>query len=142
MYQKILCPVDGSDASDRGMNEAIRLAGQQRSTLCFLHVVDNGALMMCMPVAEGAFDVLREGGQKTLTEAVEAARAQGVDAQSQLKEIIDGRVSAAIIGEAQDSGADLIVMGTHGRRGVSRLLLGSDAATVVGTSPVPVLLVK
>lgn len=142
MYRKILCPVDGSETSNRGATEAIRLAAQQHAALLFLHVVDSAALLMGMPVAEGAFDTLRSGGQNTLTEAVAAARTQGIDAQGQLREVLDGGVAQAIVEEAKEFGADLIVMGTHGRRGVSRLLLGSDAATVVGTSPVPVLLTK
>jgi nucleotide-binding universal stress UspA family protein len=142
MYKKILCPIDGSETSDCGMAEAIHLAKDQQAELRFLHVVDNSALVMYMPVPGDAFELLRENGRKILAQAVSAARAQGIMAESKIAEIMVGRVAAVIVEEAVEFAPDLIVMGTHGRRGISRLLMGSDAATVVGTTAVPVLLVK
>ena len=59
-----------------------------------------------------------------------------------MRETLDNRAASAIVAAARDAGCDLIVMGTHGRRGASHLVLGSDAEAVLKTSPVPVLLVR
>src|SRR5689334_16081853 len=107
MYQKIFCPVDGSETSDRGMAEAIRIAKQQNAQLCFLHVVDNGALIMYAPVVESVFDAMRKRGQEILDNAVAAARAQGISAQHTLLEIMTGRVAPIIVEEAEHFHADL-----------------------------------
>lgn len=142
MYKKIFCPIDGSETSDRGLKEAILLAKDQHAHLCFLHVVDLSVLIMYSPIVGGEFDTLREGGQSLLNKAVAAAQAQGLAAESRLAEIMTGSPGPTIVEEAEKYGADLIVMGTHGRRGLSRVLLGSDAATVIGQARVPVLLAK
>ncbi|NDZ18444.1 hypothetical protein C7T35_07685 [Variovorax sp. WS11] len=63
-------------------------------------------------------------------------------AERGLREVTQGRIANVVVDEARSSGCDLIVMGTHGRRGFSRLALGSDADLVVRQSPVPVLLVR
>jgi nucleotide-binding universal stress UspA family protein len=85
---------------------------------------------------------LREQGQTILSGAVASARAQGVEADTATVETAMGPVGAAITEYAQQWPADLIVIGTHGRRGIRRLVLGSDAEYVVRTTPVPVLLVR
>jgi nucleotide-binding universal stress UspA family protein len=142
MYKKIFCPIDGSDPSIHCMNEAIRFAKDQQAKLCFFHIVDNSALVMYMPLVEGIFETLRQEGHNLLESAVTAASAQGVEAEQKMLEIMAGRAGPLIVEEADKYGADLIAIGTHGRRGISRLLMGSDAAAVVGTSTVPVLLIK
>ena len=142
MYKKIFCPIDGSETSEHGMAEAIRLAKDQHAQLCFMHVVDNSALIMYQPVVESTFEAMRQGGHEILSSAVAAARAQGVTAEQKMAEILTGRAASVIVDEAEKFEADLIVMGTHGRRGISRLLLGSDAAAVVATCKMPILLVK
>ncbi len=142
MYRKIFCPVDGSETSNRGMREAILLARDQKAQLLFLHVVDFSTLTLYGPMFGSEFEAFREAGQATLDAAVEAARVHGFDAQSRLAEIMNGAPGATIVEEAEKFGADLIVMGTHGRRGLSRLLMGSDASTVLSEAHAPVLLVK
>ena len=145
MYKKILCPVDGSPTSNCGMMEAIHLAKDQNAQLRFLHVVD-----MYFPIldATGDFnvvyidDVLRENGKKVLKKAEVAAHKAGVEADSRMVEAIGGRVSKFVMHQVKEWPADLVVMGTHGLRGIERLVMGSDAETVVRTSTVPVLLVK
>ena len=145
MYKKILCPVDGSPTSNCGMMEAIHLAKDQNAKLRFLHVID-----MYFPImdATGDFnvvyidDVLRENGKKVLKKAEVAAHKAGVEADSRMVEAIGGRVSKFVMHQVKEWPADLVVMGTHGLRGIERLVMGSDAETVVRTSTVPVLLVK
>ena len=145
MYKKILCPVDGSPTSNCGMMEAIHLAKDQNAKLRFLHVID-----MYFPIldATGDFnvvyidDVLRENGKKVLKKAEVAAHKAGVEVDSRMVEAIGGRVSKFVMHQVKEWPADLVVMGTHGLRGIERLVMGSDAETVVRTSTVPVLLVK
>ncbi|MBP2677201.1 MAG: universal stress protein [Deltaproteobacteria bacterium] len=145
MYGKILVPVDGSETSKRGLMEACRLAREQDARVRCLHVIDQQYLTvnymgaMYMP---DLIDRLRDNGRGILREASEQARTGGVNVESVLRESAERRVADMIIDEAKTWAADLIVMGTHGRRGLSYLALGSDAESVVRNSPVPVLLVR
>ena len=145
MYAKILVPVDGSETSKRGLVEACRLAKDQDARLRCLHVIDEQYLtvnymgVMYMP---DLIDRLRDNGKEILKGASEQAGTGGVKVESVLRESAERRVSDMIIDEAKTWPADLIVMGTHGRRGFSYLALGSDAESVVRNSPVPVLLVR
>ena len=86
-------------------------------------------------------DSLRLSGKRTLAHIARSASKSGTKPQCVLVENFGGRVADTIVQQAKRLRADLIVMGTHGRRGVSRVLLGSDAELVVRHSPVPVLLV-
>jgi nucleotide-binding universal stress UspA family protein len=143
-YRKILVAVDGSGAANRGLREAIRLAGEERSQLVVLHVL-NEYYAFASPDAAPPVDVipsLREGGRKILDKAAAAAAKQGVKATTVLRETFGGGAADLIVREARRQRADVIVLGTHGRRGLRRLVLGSDAEQVVRTSPVPVLLVR
>jgi len=145
MYGKILVPVDGSETSKRGLAEACRLAKEQDARLRCLHVIDEHYLtanylgVMYLPEI---VDKLRDNGKEILNEAAEQARMSGMEVESVLRESAERRVSDVIVDEAKMWAADLIVMGTHGRRGLGHLALGSDAETVVRNSPVPVLLVR
>jgi len=145
MYKQILCPVDGSQTSNCGMHEAIQLAKEQNAKLRFLHVID-----MYFPIVDVTGDlnvvyvddILRKNGEKVLKKATAAAHKAGVDADTKMVEAVGARISKFVINEIKEWPADLIVMGTHGLRGVERLVMGSDAETIVRTSPVPVLLVR
>jgi len=86
--------------------------------------------------------LLREGGQKVLDTARVQAEAAGVAADTVRRDGIAGRVCDLVIDEAKAWKAELIVIGTHGRRGVGRVLLGSDAEQILRLAPVPVLLVR
>ena len=147
-YRKILVAVDGSTASAKGLREALRLAKAEGARLFILHVVDEypafAALDGMMAGAPGADFVpaLREGGKRVLARAKTTAGKAGVPAKAILREMLSGPAAYPIVREAKKLGADLIVLGTHGRRGVRRLVLGSDAEQVVRTASVPVLLVR
>lgn len=145
MYQRILVPIDGSPTSDRGLKEAVRLAKEQRARLCLIHVIDQ-SVMPTLPSSglyvRTVLEAMRRSGEIVLQHAMNAVKAEGVDADSRMVENFMGRVAEAIVDEAGKWRADLIVMGTHGRRGVSHLFLGSDAEMVVRMSDVPVLLVR
>jgi nucleotide-binding universal stress UspA family protein len=144
MYRRILVPYDGSAPARRGLDEAIRIARPGGGAVCLLHVVELAPLMVGMADG-GAWQVLQEGVQaqgRTLLEQAHAlVRAAGVDAESRLEDG-GGRVCDAIVAHAAAHHCDLIVMGTHGRRGWRHAMLGSDAERTVRESPVPVLLVR
>jgi nucleotide-binding universal stress UspA family protein len=143
-YRRILVAVDGSDAAARGLREAIRLAKAEDAQLFIVHVV-NEFYAFASPDATVPVDIvptLREGGRRILAKAQAQAEKQGVKAKSVLRETVGGLAADAIVAEAKKQRADLIVLGTHGRRGMRRLVLGSDAEHVVRSATLPVLLVR
>lgn len=145
VYKRILVPVDGSSTSMAGLNEALRLARDQKAKLKLIHIVDE---LMIFSSSEAGMNIepiiesMKRGGKRILDRAAKLAAARGIRPETELWENATGRVAEVLIGRAKRWRADLIVMGTHGRRGVNRLVLGSDAELVVRNSPVPVLLVR
>jgi nucleotide-binding universal stress UspA family protein len=146
MYSKILVPVDGSPTSNQGLDEAIKLAKLTGAHVKLLHVVDMLSFATSpeagMAAAPDLLTLLKEGGQGILAAARARVEAVGCHAETRLVDSLAGRVCDLVVDEAASWGADLIVIGTHGRRGVGRFLLGSDAEQIVRLSPVPVLLVR
>jgi len=146
MYAKILVPVDGSPTSNQGLDEAIELAKLTGAKLKLLHVLDLWSFATAPEAGMGAtpelLTLLKEGGEAILAAARARVEAAGGRAETRLVDSLAGRVCDLVIDEATRWGAELIVIGTHGRRGVGRLMLGSDAEQVVRLSPVPVLLVR
>lgn len=144
-YKRILVPVDGSPTSRKGMLEAVKIARQNRGArVLLLHVVEEFAAIGSPELGVDIGPVLasmRAGGRKRLEAAEAVARKAGCRPETRLVENFGVRVSDAIVGEARRWRADLIVIGTHGRRGVQRALMGSDAELVARYSAVPVLLV-
>jgi nucleotide-binding universal stress UspA family protein len=144
VYQKILVPIDGSETSMRGLNEAIKIAKSQGSQLRLFHVVNEFVLDYSYGAGlygTNLIDSLREAGKNILQQAETLVRQQGVPVQGVLLESIGGPAADLIVAQAKEWSAELIVMGTHGRRGLRRLAMGSDAEGVVRAAPVPVLLV-
>lgn len=145
MYPRILVPVDGSEASRCGLAEAIRLAAPERSTLVLLHVVD---LPPASPHGtdgvgrEQLMALLARRARETLDSAVDQARAGGVPHETVLVESTGAPACEAIVDHAVLQGCALIAMGSHGRRGMRRLAMGSDAEQVVRRATVPVLVAK
>lgn len=144
-YRRILVAVDGSPAAARGLSEAIRLAKAQGAQLLVLHVVNEFYAYTDMEGAGLAADLpamLRAGGKRILAKAEAAARKHNLRPKLLMRETLGGPAADPILREAKRQRADLIVLGTHGRRGVRRLVMGSDAEQVVRAAPVPVLLVR
>lgn len=145
MYRRILVPVDGSDTAKKGLNEAVKLAEALESELRIIHIVDDSALALNPEAGVAAAPLVEdfaEAGRQILEEARALAEAAGAPAGIVLHENFTGRVADLIVDEANKWGADLIVMGTHGRRGIRHAVLGSDAEAVVRGAKVPVLLVR
>jgi nucleotide-binding universal stress UspA family protein len=145
MYQKILVAVDGSATSLRGLEEAIKVAKGTGGQLLLVHVV-NEAIMVpdYVPSAyyEPLFAALRQSGVKVLEQSAATVQRAALRCERKLVETVGGRVADEVVQQANAWSADLIVMGTHGRRGLKRLALGSDAELVLRLSSVPVLLVR
>jgi nucleotide-binding universal stress UspA family protein len=146
MFKRILVPVDGSATSNQGLQKAIELAKDQKATLLLLHVVDESSLIQSAVTDGALFDdmvkSMTDNGKKILLKATELARQKRVKAQTTIVENWLGPVADAILKQAKKFRADLIVIGTHGRRGGARLIMGSDAENVVRQSLVPVLLIR
>jgi nucleotide-binding universal stress UspA family protein len=146
MYRRILVPVDGSTASNIGRAQAIGLAQTEGARLRFLNVLDESLGFSSPDI--GAVNMselltsMRQLGEKSLAEAASLAAKKGLRADTAVLPSRGRRASDVILDEARKWRADLIVMGTHGRRGFNRLLLGSDAERVLRDTPVPLLLVR
>lgn len=147
MYRRILVPVDGSATSKLGLAEALKLAQSDGARLRVVNVVDES---MAVPATDlipitgmpELIDALKESGTNALKAAATAAARKHVKAECIQRESFGRPVSDVILAEARKWRADLLVMGTHGRRGINRLLLGSDAERVLREAPAPVLLVR
>jgi nucleotide-binding universal stress UspA family protein len=147
MYERILIAVDGSETSQRALAEALALAKVHRSQLRIVHAVDIASLYLAEAQYAGTERLeaaLVEAGKRILAEAAATAGKAGLPADTRLVEIetLQGRVADVIVQEARAWQAALIVVGTHGRRGLSHLFLGSVAEGVVRIAPVPVLLIR
>ena len=146
MYQRILVPVDGSATSSRGLDEAIRLAKLTQGRLRLMHVIDELSFALGMEAYSGYsadwLAQLRASGSKLLEEAREKAAAAGVEAECLLCDSFRGAVAERVVSDAAAWPADLIVLGTHGRRGLGRMVMGSSAELIVRHATVPVLLIR
>jgi nucleotide-binding universal stress UspA family protein len=148
MYKRIVVAVDGSPTSDLALDEALKLAREGKSQLLLLHVSEDVSLawsggdwMVAMPPAVPP-EVFEEMGRKILDRALERVRHAGLEAETRRVDDAGQRIGNVIAQEAQDWQADLIVIGTHGRKGIDRFLLGSVAEGVMRAATVPVLLVR
>jgi nucleotide-binding universal stress UspA family protein len=145
MYRRILVPFDGSGASLRGLDEAVGLALPLGATLRLVHVIHkfdrrpgHAGPSSYIELVPGS----KEAGELLLRQGRGRAEHGGVKVQTMLLASLTGQLSEMVAEEARAWRADLIVIGTHGRRGVERILWGSDAEQLMRIAPVPVLLVQ
>lgn len=146
MYKTIMVAVDGSAVADLALREAARLATALDSTVHLVHVVDDGYVLYDVGYVEPTMvnQALVDAGRKVLQEAGDHLAQQGVRTTTRLIEepFSPSDIAITLDQAARDVKADLIVMGTHGRRGVKRLVLGSVAEGVLRLSRSPLLLVR
>ncbi|MFI4868170.1 MAG: universal stress protein [Steroidobacterales bacterium] len=146
MYKNILVPVDGSDTSTCGLLEAAKLARDGGATVRAMHVVNSAYIAFPYSLAVYSLgdinEKLLEDGKSLLKQAERLAREHGLKVESVLLETSTDNTGELIVAQAKAWPADIIVMGTHGRRGLGRMVLGSEAEYVVRHTPVPVLLVR
>jgi nucleotide-binding universal stress UspA family protein len=139
MYERILVPTDGSPAAEAAVEQAVSLAAQYDATLHALYVVDTSAYSTIEAGAEIIINALEEEGEAAVQEIAEAGEEAGVDVETT---VTAGTAYRSILEYVDDHDVDLVVMGTHGRRGLDRYLLGSVTERVVRTADVPVLTVR
>jgi nucleotide-binding universal stress UspA family protein len=145
MFKKIFCPIDGSPTSEYCLTQAIELAQSIKSEVFILHIIDDFVPFLDNLELSNMDEVeqqIRLKGKKLLDTCVKRVEAEGLVAQSKLVEIMSKNIPTVIVEEAQAWGADLIMIGTHGRRGLNHFLMGSNTEVVVRISPIPVLTIR
>lgn len=145
MYQRIFVPIDGSATSERALQEAINLA-DSAAQLRLVYVLEEiypldgeGFAFIDYAALQKA---VRHTGERTLAQAVKKVQDSGKTAETALLEAGGERIVSVLASDARDWPADLIVIGTHGRTGLNRLLLGSVAEGLVRVASIPVLLIR
>lgn len=144
-YQRILVPVDGTAPSAAGVDEAIRLASTTGGTVRLLHMLDAAAhangfetgAVYCTEMQPA----MRRAAERLLDETRARVTRAGLVAEALVVEVIADRLTEVVLADADRWGADVIVIGSHGRRGLDRICLGSEAEAVARQSRVPVLVV-
>jgi nucleotide-binding universal stress UspA family protein len=142
MYKRILVPVDGSETSNKALVTALQLAREVGGRVRVVHVFD---VLVYMSGYEFGADVLDQAqgyARKTVDDALAIAASAGVEADGKLLDLPGRRLGEVVADAAREFGADLVVVGTHGRNGIGRALLGSGAEQVIRMAPVPVLAVR
>jgi nucleotide-binding universal stress UspA family protein len=148
MYKRILVAVDDSKLAEDTLREALGLAKVHSAQVRVVHAIESPYAYPESWYTEGREDlerlrrIWRRAGQRVLERADALARQTGVGVETALLELDSQRVSRVIVDDATRWQADLVVVGTHGRRGVEHLLLGSVAEAVARTAPGSVLLVR
>ncbi|CQR50015.1 universal stress protein [Haloferax massiliensis] len=139
MYSEILVPTDGSKAAERAIDHALDIAETYDARIHALYVVDTSIYTSLDAGADVVIDALEREGDAATRHVREAAEEAGIDVQA---EVVTGTAYRSIREYIDDHDIDLVVMGTHGRTGLSHYLLGSVTERVVRTSPVPVLTIR
>ncbi|MFB6150416.1 MAG: universal stress protein [Haloarculaceae archaeon] len=149
-YSEILVPTDGSDLALRALDEALRVGGTGDATIHVLYVVDDATVaevtrssgvddVSVGPDVNRTFDRYEAAGERAIEEVRDAAAERGVDVAAGVRR---GFPAEEILAYARENDVDVIVMGTHGRRGIERYLLGSTTERVLRRAPVPVVAVR
>lgn len=145
-YKRILVAVDGSDTSNLALQEAIQLTKDQKATLCIIYVVDEAVVKYTDGYVdfETLWSSYKEEGQDLLNRINAEVKQENINFETRLVvlKLFGGRLAEKIVAEAQDWHADLLVIGTHGRHGVSHFFLGSVAERVLRIATMPVLLIR
>jgi len=149
MYTHILVAVDGSNTSRLALAEAIKLAHQQKTQVRLIHVIDQTmsayearGWVGAGATLEALLKAAQDAGVKILEEASSICREAGLDIQTAMPKTVGAGIADILLEEAGRWPADLIVLGTHGRRGIQHLMLGSVAEGVMRRAKIPVLLVR
>jgi nucleotide-binding universal stress UspA family protein len=138
--RNIVIATDGSENSQRAISYGIKIAKLSGATVYALHVVDTSFVSQSWTAGKGImYEALKKDGQKATFKVKECGEASGVEVKETL---LEGHPSNEIIDFAENNNIDLIVMGTLGKTGLDRYLMGSVAEKVVRNSKVPVLVVR
>lgn len=139
MYEEILVPTDGSSAAEAAIEHAVDLASTYGARLHALYVVDASSFSGVEAGSELIVDALEEEGRNAVDRIHDAAGEASVPVRTHVE---SGTAYRSILTYVEDNDIDLVVMGTHGRRGVERFLLGSVTERIVRSADVPVMTVR
>lgn len=142
LFKKILVPIDGSKTSDKALDYALRLAREGKGQIRLVHCIDELSFLGSHEYSSELMQIAQENGNRILQAGTATAKAMGVAADHMLIDRVAQRLGDSVADAAGDWGADLIVIGTHGRRGIGRVLLGSGSEQILRLSPVPVLMIR
>ncbi|MBK0392526.1 universal stress protein [Ramlibacter algicola] len=142
MYKRILVPTDGSEPSRRALTTAIALARQDSARVRLLNVFDPMVCLTGYEVSASVIEDARRSAERLLQDERRAVDEAGVPCEVQCCDAIGTRLGQAVADDATKWDADLVVIGSHGRHGLGRLLLGSGAEEILRLAPVPTLLVR
>ena len=141
-FHRILVATDLSPVSVPAIEESIAMAKEYGAELLIAHAYHGPSVVEAQSISSAVYEEwdrnLRAGVEEKIQPLVEEARKEGVDARPL---IVEGSAHHAIAQAAKDNGADLVIMGTHGRKGVARFFMGSVAARVIASAPCPVMTV-
>jgi nucleotide-binding universal stress UspA family protein len=141
-YSRILVPVDGSPTSNKALVAALNIARDGDGRVRLVHAVDELAFVTGFEASGEVFAAIRNGAERLLADAATIANAAGVNCETMLIDKPAQRLGESIANAAKSWNADLIVVGTHGRHGIQRVLLGSGAEQIIRLAPVPVLVIR
>ena len=148
MYRRILVGVDGSATSKKALSAALEMASYSggRSVIRLIHVVDEMAYFTGLDPYAGqsysVISVMRDAGAKILADALAIVQSAGVQADTVLVDRLGAHLAETVAGQATEWNASLIVVGTHGRKGIGRILMGSGAEQIIRLSTCPVLVIR
>lgn len=138
--------IDDSNTSQLALQEAIKLAKQLKATLEVIHIIDETALNQVDEFLEfdSLWNAYREAGKELLEKIDKHLNSSEIPFSTHLIELkpLEGRLAEKIVAVAQELSAEMLIIGTHGRRGFSRFFLGSVAENIVRIATFPVLLVR
>lgn len=141
-YKRILVPFDGSDTSNKALVAAIKLAQETGGRVRVMLAVDEFDLFSVLEHTGELMESAREQARKILDDALALIESEGVAGDTHFMEARGQRLGDVVAQEAAAWQADLVAVGTHGRRGLSRMLLGSGAESVIRLATVPVLVIR
>ncbi|MBC8751098.1 MULTISPECIES: universal stress protein [Paraburkholderia] len=146
MYKRILVAIDGSQAAQLALQEALTIAEAAQSTVTAVFVAEHAAQMVDVGIGlidqQSRSTVSAEAAMATLEDARALFEQRGVRGLTRVLDAYGEDIAGVLCRIAGECEADLVVMGTHGRHGIGRLLLGSVAEAVLRRTEVPVLLVR
>ena len=148
MHRRILVAIDGSSTSNKAISAALEMASYSggKSIIALIHVLDEMAYFTGLDPYAGqscsVTSLMREAGGKILADGLMIVQAAGVKGETVLVDRLGERLAETVAAKAIAWNASLIVVGTHGRRGIGRMLMGSGAEQIIRMAPCPVLVVR
>jgi len=142
VFKRILVAVDGSATSNKALVIALNLARDCGASVRLFHALDQLVYMGAYDYNPDLLTIVHDDARRVLADALAIAQSAGIESDTVLVDDLSQRMGVSVSQEALKFGADLIVVGTHGRRGIGRVLLGSGAEEILRMAPVPVLTVR